>query len=428
MRHVLVGSLVTVCLVACGATSSHSFESSDGGFGATGDGGSSSLSNGGGDGGHVTVGDLTGKVFAPEGTIPISGALIYLTSTTPPPLPDGTYCDKCTTIDSDTPFTYSSTDGSFDLPAYRTGAQQLVVEKGAFRRVRSITVAAGAQAVDASLTTLPGKTDLAVGDTIPKMAVVAGAWDHIEVTLEKLGLGKVTSSGGFDQSSAPFDYYVNSLSSTNPYNPRTLITDAATIGKYQIVFIPCSGSDGTTCDDYQPGESGVQNTLKGFVAAGGKLYVTDYSYEYVRQPWPGVIDFDGATSAIGSGCQQGSYDAPADVADPGLASWLTATGDPSFTLEQSWTMIDGLHPLATTDPDGNPTTVTPKVWMNGSLADGPHPETVSFESGCGRVLFSTYHTEGNGDAPLLAQEKALLYVLLEVGTVCIGTQQQPPPR
>ncbi|MEO7111830.1 MAG: hypothetical protein ABI183_15415, partial [Polyangiaceae bacterium] len=191
-------------------------------------------------------------------------------------------------------------------------------------------------------------------------------------------------------------------------------------------FIPCSGSEGTTCDDYQPGESGVQNTLKGFVAAGGKLYVTDYSYEYVRQPWPGAIDFDGATSAVGSGCQAGAYDAPADVADPGLASWLTATGDPSFTLEQSWTMIDALHPLNTTDADGNPKTVTPKVWMNGTLADGPHPETVSFESGCGRVLFSTYHTEGNGDSPLLAQEKALLYVLLEVGTVCYGTPQ--PPR
>jgi len=431
MRRNLVGwvsALAALGFVACGASSSHGFDSSNGGGGALGDGGSGSL-GASGEGGAVppTVGTLTGKVLAPEGTIPISGALIYLTSGSPPPIPDGTYCDKCTTIDASTPFTYSAIDGTFSLPAYATGPLQLVVQKGAFRRVRTITVASGAQFVDPSLTTLPGKTDPTVGDTIPKMALVAGAWDHIEISLAKLGIGQLTSGGSFDKSSAPYDYYENAFPpSAAKFSPRTLITDPATIGKYQIVFIPCSGSDGTTCNDYQPGESGVQNTLKGFVAAGGKLYVTDYSYEYVRQPWPGGIDFDGATSSIGSGCQPGAYDAPADVADPGLSSWLTAAGDPSFTLEQSWTMIDALHPIATTDVDGNPTSVTPKVWMNGTLADGPHPETVSFESGCGRVLFSTYHTEGDGNAPLLAQEKALLYVLLEVGTVCIGTPQ--PPR
>ena len=40
------------------------------------------------------------------------------------------------------------------------------------------------------------------------------------------------------------------------------------------------------------------------------------------------------------------------------------------------------------------------------------------------MLFSTYHTEGTGGPGLLEQEKALLYVLLEVG-VCVGT---PIPR
>ncbi|MEO7113638.1 MAG: hypothetical protein ABI183_24580, partial [Polyangiaceae bacterium] len=233
MRHVFVGSLVAVCIAACGANASHDFDSSNGnGSGALGDGGSGGTLTGGGEGGTpAKVGDLAGKVFAPEGTIPISGALIYLTTGSPAPIPDGTYCDKCTTIDANTPFTYSNTDGSFDLPAYVTGAQQLVVQKGAFRRIRSVTVSSGSQTVDPAMTTLPGKTDASLGDNIPKMAVVAGAWDHIEVTLEKLGLGKLTGSGGFDKSSAPFDYYENSLSSSNPYSPRKLITDAATIGQ-----------------------------------------------------------------------------------------------------------------------------------------------------------------------------------------------------
>jgi len=41
---------------------------------------------------------------------------------------------------------------------------------------------------------------------------------------------------------------------------------------------------------------------------------------------------------------------------------------------------------------------------------------VSFEQGCGRVMFSTYHTEPFSTS-LTAQERALLGVLLEV-SVC----------
>ena len=75
-----------------------------------------------------------------------------------------------------------------------------------------------------------------------------------------------------------------------------------------------------------------------------------------------------------------------------------------------------------TDPDGKPVTITPKVWMTSV---GTGPSTVSFENQCGRVLFSTYHAEGGEEQALLAQEKALLYILLEVG-VCVG--KLPPPR
>ena len=66
--------------------------------------------------------------------------------------------------------------------------------------------------------------------------------------------------------------------------------------------------------------------------------------------------------------------------------------------------------------DGNPVTVTPKVWV-----EGMGPSTVSFERSCGRVLFSTYHTEADkgSETELLPQEKALLYILLEVA-VCVA--------
>ena len=50
-----------------------------------------------------------------------------------------------------------------------------------------------------------------------------------------------------------------------------------------------------------------------------------------------------------------------------------------------------------------------------------HPFTVSFQYGCGRVLFTTYHTVGStsgGRHPgLYEQELTLFYLIMEIG-VC----------
>ena len=363
-----------------------------------------------------SLGDLTGKVLAPEGTIPISGALVYLSATSPAPIPDGTFCDRCIEIQASTDYTFSKADGTFDLVVHATGMQFLVVQKGQFRRTRLIDVTQGTHPVDVSMTTLPGKTDKAAGDDIPKMAVRVGAWDHIEDSLEKLGI----QPGAYDKFQYPFPPNAN-----DPFSPDKLFNDdGTTLSNYHIVFVPCSGSSGTTCDDYTTGSATVKTNLHKFVDGGGRLYVTDYSYDFVRQPWPEYIDWVNETSQIGSACLQGAYDSPAMNVDPGLEEWMTAQGMGAFTVQQSWTSIDAVHTVATTDLDNKPVMVTPKVWVWANTGQGMHPATVSFERSCGRVLFSTYHTEGNGGATLLPQEKALLYVLLEV-SVCLN---QPIPK
>ena len=76
-----------------------------------------------------------------------------------------------------------------------------------------------------------------------------------------------------------------------------------------------------------------------------------------------------------------------------------------------------VNPVQTTDGTGAPKTVTPRVWVSGSRNGGARrPSTVSFEHGCGRVLFSSYHTEPFSN-DLTPQERALLGVLLEA-SVC----------
>ncbi len=385
---------------------------------ATGQGGSSSTfqPTGGTGSGGPTVGDITGKVLAPEGTIPISGALVYVTSQFPDPIPDGVYCDRCVEITPSTDYTFSKPDGTFDLGVHATGPMYLVVQKGQFRRIRAIMVTTGAQPADASLTTLPGRTNQAAGDSIPKMAVRIGAWDSIETSLQKLGI----ASDAFDRFEYAFPPDPN-----DPHSPDKLFNDyAGTLSKYHIVFVPCSGSSGTTCNDYTTSSATVKSNLQQFVESGGRLYVTDYSYDFVRQPWPEYVDWVDQTTEIGSACLSGAYDSVAQNVDPGLEAWMAAQGMGTFSVVQSWTAIDQVHTVATTDLDNKPVMVTPKVWVWADTGQGLHPSTISFERSCGRVLFSTYHTEGNGGATLLPQEKALLYVLLEVA-VCVN---QPIPK
>ncbi len=420
MKRVAAGLLLTAWIIACGSTRSGYDETSSAGP----SGGSSSGAPGADDFGNVDasadgalpprIGTLTGKVVMPEGTIPLSEALVYLTASPPAPIPPNAYCDKCVGLDSYA-FTYSKPDGTFELPAYQAGQQYLVVQKGQFRRVRTIDVGAGTQAVPAELTRLPGKTDAALGDTTPRMLILPGQWDHVEKSLKKIGLEDFEK---FDPGFS-FTAYKNKLKE---------------LPNYHVVFLPCSGGVrdpgmGPACDVTV--DPDLKNAAKAFVELGGKLYVSDWSYEYVRQGWPGAIAWVGQTGQLGSACQGGGGDWPAEFDDASLRDWMTAIGEGNASLKAAWTAIDKVSPISSIDENGNTFTQTPKVWASVKQPGSTRPATVSFQDRCGRVLYSTYHAEGSdsafGQGDFLAQEKALMHILLEVG-VCVGPKPVPPVK
>ncbi|HEX7667077.1 MAG TPA: hypothetical protein VF407_21250 [Polyangiaceae bacterium] len=404
----LVGSVVAL-VAACGSKQGGTFETiPDAGGSSAGYGADAGKGDGlGGDAGGLAADTtLTGTVYAPEGSIPISGALVYYTDTAPDPIPDGTYCDKCVTLPEGS-FALTDANGTFSIDG-TAKHEFLVVQKGQFRRVREIDPTAGAFAVPKIDTTLPGKMDKANGDDIPKMALIDATFDKIDESLGKLGLDNA------------FDRY--SQGSGGAMSQEALLSDPAKLAQYHFIFRGCS-----SCDDGYSSQGQYIKNLQGYVKGGGKLYVTDWSYEYVHQGWPQYLSFKTDDTGFGGGCI-GEYDAPATTIDTGMNDWLGAQGITSFSTEGNWTIINQVNAVNTTDADGNPTTVTPHVWIAGTSPDGERPNTVSWEDGCGRVLFSTYHTEGTtggGGSGFLPQEKALMYVLLEV-SVCAETNG--PPR
>lgn len=375
-------------------------------------------------------GHLRGKVVAPEGTIPIAGALVYLTTTDPAAIPDGVYCDKCVHLPDGTPHVSTRVDGTFELDA-PAGAYKLVVQKGAFRRVRPLQVASGDQAVALPLTTLPAITDKAAGDDIPKIAVLLGAWDPIEVVLAKMGLKATITKDGLGKAQvlakdAPaFAIYGkhHPLEMTPYPNANVVLTDPAEIGKYHIVFLPCSGSPNTGEPTSGPACSGVYNpdprvktTLNDFAQRGGRIYASDWYYEYVRQPFPGYVSWKGETSTIGSACQSGGGIQPVTKADTGLTDWLGAQGRSLPSVSDAWMTISSVMDRMGPDADGKMVKITPRVWVQANGA----PVSTSIQHGCGRVFYTTYHTQPTAQVndPLEPQALALLYLILEVG-VCI---------
>jgi hypothetical protein len=427
--------LLLVVWAGCSATGNQITGAS-----ASGTGGSESVGGAGGEslamsatgsgGSGPAAAHLKGKVVAPEGTIPIYGALVYVTATPPPPIPDGVYCDECVHLDSSIAFTTTKPDGSFDLGTNSLGKGYLVAQKGAFRRVRAITVAAGEQDVPKALTTMPSHMDKANGDDIPKIAIVVGAWDPIEIVLARMGLDAKMSQGPFGKTqvlskdaSAFAIYGIQNLGESSPYpSPITLLTTPSEIEKYHMVFIPCSGGSnsdpgsGPQCTGVFNYDAKVKTTIEGFVKKGGRVYASDWSYEYVRQIFPGFVSWKGEDQQIGSACMNGGGDQAAPPVDPDLAAWLAAQGQTLSTVKDAWTSIAGVHATIDTDAKGKPVSETPKVWVH---ADSD-PATTSFKHGCGRVLYTTYHTQPTAEAsaPLEPQALSLLYLILEIG-VCV---------
>ena len=374
---------------------------------------------------------LTGTVLAPEGSIPISGASVHLTTTPPLDIPQELFCDKCQDLPANIPQGTSAADGTFSIVTPVGGEYYLVVQKGGFRKVSTIEIQGGTQELDASLTTLPADTNVEANEWAPRIAIVDASYDDIKNTMAKLGLGEVNSSGVLVNGTETFDLYgTPSFFDDGEYagDQESLLNDYDTLANYHIVFFPCDSS----WPNSLLAQQAVKDNLTEYVKNGGRLYVTDWSYDVLRQAFPDPITWYDDDGTFDSG-HTGSYDADAEPpvpdtgepdfvntgSDPSLWAWLNAQGIDEFEVEDNWTVIQSANTYTAPDENFMLKEMETKVWVVGSgnlssFGSGSQPNTVSFQWGCGRAMFSTYHTEPGFGADLVAQERALLYIILEV--------------
>jgi hypothetical protein len=409
--------------------------------------------DGGGDdcaGGDADNAMLTGTVYAPNGVIPVSGALVYVTNDPPDGIPDQVYCAECVELPCGTDFIETDVDGTFSLGANAGPGKYLVVQKGQFMRVTPYNVPLGVTQLPDDMTELPGEWNPDEGLYIPKIAVADGSYDRLEDALGKMGLGD-TMISNFEERLVPgtesFDLW------NNGQDPATdgfvsqgtlaqLIADPSRLSDYHIIFVPCSTDTYVSSLNQQ----NVDN-VREWVAAGGRWYVADWANEWLSGTFPEYQNF----YDDGFGADLGSYDSLADVLDDGLLAWLTALPGPLKDINplndeshptllqlpkvptvDNWSGIQyPLPEILVDDGMGNMVDVGHKVWLEGpgdgfDIPQNPnHPLTITGQYGCGKIQFTSYHAAEFFDyVGLSPQELVLIYTILEIG-VCQAAL--PPP-
>ena len=393
---------------------------------------------------------ISGRVTAPNGIDPVPGAVVYVPSSLNE-FPQEVACEVCNQItDAALVSTKTETDGTFTLGPIPTSEADVVTggpftvgvvtQKGRFRRLSDVVVdvACSTNTPDPANFRLPSRNEPGTYNNIPKIAVATGDYDIMECVLLKLGIEQ-----------GQFDLYEGAAFATGGGSSGGfdgLLANLDRLLDYNIIFINCTGD---TWENLLTDPT-IRGNVEQYVASGGRLYVTDWSYDYVEQVWSDQIDFGPGSSAPApaepmneAAIGDDGITTEAQVLDQGMGEWLNAveqvTGEEIISADNrvhiehflsGWVMQFMVPPNSATNTT---------VWLEGNVTgaglSGNLPLTTTFDyNSCGRVLYSSYHTRGRdgfgglggpfpGYCPtgegLSPQERVLEYLILHIADCLI---------
>ena len=247
---------------------------------------------------------------------------------------------------------------------------------------------------------------------INAIAVVSGDFDHMGQTLDRLPQHYTTYEGFI--CCASYDPEINPDS--NGLKEETLFTgtvDGGTgleLNLYDAVFLN-SGARGwgeweyngiEPDDDLLTNQEALDNIAQ-FVDRGGRLVLSDWAYDLIPAIWPGMIDFYGDEAQYDAAQVGAIGDISATVSDAGLAQLLDTEVVSLAYNYSNWGVIESVS-------DEVDVLLSGDVDYRASASEGIEtmsdvPLFVSFESGAGLVVYSTFHW--NAQTPALAEELML---------------------
>ena len=366
---------------------------------------------------------ISGKVFAPNGTLPLFNVTVYAPVSDPPPFPAGVQCTRCEASLPGGAYGSATTDatGKFTLTGVPAGANvPIIITTGKWRR--KLTVPLVTQCQD---TAIPDGTfrlpkNKSEGE-MPRIAIVTGGCDALACIFSKLGID--TTEFGSSSTGTTNVVFYNGSGGTAPGTPAAstaLHNDLNEMKKFDVVVNSCE------CDEHRENKV-MPDLLRQYADIGGRVLGSHYHYVWSSALIPQWLP--AATS-----WNSGASTAPPDLVDmthPGgmaLATWLQTVGA-STTLGQISLGVktynaSGIGPAA-------------QRWL---YASGAAPSTTHYlswntpigqpvENQCGKVVYAGMHVSSGGSvgtnfpascgASFTPDEKAFAFLLFDL-TSCTG--------
>ena len=379
---------------------------------------------------------VTGKVYAPNGTLPLYNAIVYVPNSEPAPLTKGATCDKCGAVTGD-PIVTAITDpeGKFELKDVPVGKDiPLVIQIGKWRRqvklpeVKECTENA---VTDKELTRLP-KTQ-AEGD-MPQIALTTGTCDQLGCMLPKIGIAPSEIGSETDGPSKAVHVYKGSGSGpAAATQAQDFWNNVGKLKQYDMAILSCE------CSEHLENKGGGMGgpafaAMQEYLEAGGRIFTTDYMYTWYR------------------------YSPNADMRSVFNGRWNAPGGGTSLKVDTSFpkgqALADWLQKSAGL---ASGTTVTPSVvygnfishdatksqlWATANTATEPRVVSVNVPVGlpadqqCGKAVHIDAHANNSSDqvgpsypstcaSKLLEGENLLAFFFFDLAS-CIQAEGEPP--
>lgn len=243
------------------------------------------------------------------------------------------------------------------------------------------------------------------------VAIIAGSYDDFELVLTNMG----------------FSNYVE-VDGNNLAELQGFLTDLETLKSFDIIFFNGGHIEEEVIyptpveedDDIGLGDGGAEDTgekyvisdeimenLRTYVAEGGSIYASDWSYDVVEVGWPDRLNFVG-DDATPDAAQMGEYDlVNAAIADASMAEWLDLDYiEINYDLPV-WAPIESNIDSVSVHLSGNVAYRQGTATYNISNA----PLLISFSSGQGKVVYSTFRVAKNASSDVLSVLQYMMYQL-----------------
>ncbi len=348
------------------------------------------------------TGGLHGSLCEPGTTLPQSDATLSLQAADC----NGHVDTYSTTADADGHFAFSN------LPA---GTFTIDVDSNGNHSSFTATVVAGEiNNLDADAATGDASAPFCLAAP-PRLAVITGDWDEVQVLLDSLGLAYDTYEGEPD--------WANPESESEAMG---LLLNPSKMAEYDAILINCGtldrdfisatvdygdwGDDPVATIDYN---APAYKNLRDFVKNGGSVYASDWAWPIAEGLSANAIDFHGDETNNAYNVLVGAEGGEtADVTDAGLQSFLNAdTVQLDFDLD-SWAVIDDVGAGVDVYVRGDATFYL-DMWGDETDTLTSRPLLVGFRpfTSGGYVIYTTFHYHAQPSAEMVDVLKYLIFQL-----------------